>query len=134
MTTTGGCRCGAIRFRYQGKPVATRLCWCRDCQYWASGNATMNVIVTQAGLGVEGAPSHFDSVADSGHHMRRSFCAACGTALFSQSLENTEFIVVRVGALDQPDGIRPDCVIWTSSAPAWATFDPALLAFPKGAT
>ncbi|MBN8942402.1 MAG: GFA family protein [Rhizobiales bacterium] len=134
MAGTGGCRCGAVRFRYQGQPVATRLCWCRDCQYWASGNATMNIIVPQAGLAIEGAPAHYDSSADSGHHMRRSFCAACGTQLLSQSLENTEFIVVRVGALDHAEGIRPEAVIWTSSAPEWALFDPALPRFPKGAT
>uniref|UniRef100_UPI0019541A7B hypothetical protein n=1 Tax=Klebsiella pneumoniae TaxID=573 RepID=UPI0019541A7B len=58
----------------------------------------------------------------------------CVPQVFSQSLENAEFIVVRVGALDRCDGIRPEAVIWTSSAPEWAVFDPALPRFPKGPT
>lgn len=131
MDRTGGCRCGAVRYRIGAEPVATRLCWCRDCQYWAAGNAAVNIIVPRAALRVEGALRAWESLADSGHHMKRSFCGECGTQVFSEARENTEYLVVRVGTLDDPAGIRPQVVIWTDSAPSWARIDPALKAYRR---
>lgn len=127
----GGCRCGAIRYRLGADPVAVRMCWCRDCQHWACGNASVNLIVRRDALRVDGTPSAYESLADSGHHMRRAFCGQCGSALFSESRENAEFLVVRVGSLDAPARFPPESVIWTESAPAWATIDPAMPAFPR---
>ena len=130
MTRTGGCRCGAIRYTLSAEPLATRVCWCRDCQYWALGNAAVNIMVPRAAVAVTGTPRHYDSVADSGNAMRRSFCGDCGTHLFSESSGNLLKMVVRVGTLDDAGGIAPTVVIWTASAPAWAQIDPSLQAFP----
>lgn len=131
MARTGQCRCGAIRYRVDAEPIAVRLCWCRDCQYWACGNAAFNLIVPRAALRVEGEPRHWECIADSGNHMRRSFCGECGTQLFSGSEENADRIVVRVGTLDDAGDIRPQAAIWTDSAPAWAAIDPAIPSFPR---
>ena len=58
--------------------------------------------------------------------MRRSFCPACGTPLFSEAEPRPHQIIVRVGALDDRELGRPGAIIWTKSAPKWACFDPAL--------
>lgn len=134
MTRNGGCRCGAIRYTLSAEPLATRLCWCRDCQYWALGNAAVNIMVPRASVVVTGAPGHWESVADSGNRMRRSFCGDCGTHLFSESSGNLQNMVVRVGTLDDASWVRPTAVIWTDSAPPWAHIDPALQAFPRQPT
>ncbi|AKC88120.1 GFA family protein [Pseudoxanthomonas suwonensis] len=131
MTRTGGCRCGAVRYTLSAEPVATRLCWCRDCQYWALGNAAVNIMVPRAAVTVQGEPRRWESLADSGNHMCRSFCGQCGTQVFSEALENTRHMVIRVGTLDDATGIAPTVVIWTDSAPSWAYIDPALKAFPR---
>ena len=131
MNRTGQCRCGAIRYTIDAEPITARLCWCRDCQHWACGNASFNLMVPRAGLQVEGAPRHWESLADSGNHMRRSFCGECGTQLFSESLENPQRIVVRVGTLDDAGDLRPLATIWTDSAPEWAVIDPDLPAYPR---
>jgi hypothetical protein len=131
MDRTGGCRCGAIRYTLAAEPLATRLCWCRDCQYWALGNAAVNIVVPRAAVAVSGSPRGWESEADSGNRMRRSFCADCGTQLFSESSGNPLNMVIRVGTLDDASGIVPTAVIWTGSAPAWAHIDPALQAFPR---
>ena len=127
----GGCRCGAIGFTLHAEPVATRQCWCRDCQYWACGNASVNLVVRRDALRVHGEPAHYESRADSGNHMRRSFCGGCGTALFSECRENLDHLVVRAGVLRDPTRFRPQAVIWTGSAPPWALIDPTLPAFPR---
>lgn len=131
MTRTGGCRCGAIRYTLSAEPIATRLCWCRDCQYWALGNAAVNIMVPRAAVSVGGTPRRWESTADSGNRMARTFCPDCGTQLFSESSGNPLNMVIRVGTLDDATGIAPTAVIWTDSAPAWAQIDPALQAFPR---
>ena len=131
MTRTGGCRCGAVRYTLSAEPFAVRLCWCRDCQYWSTGNAAVNMLVPRDAVRVDGELDGWDSMAESGNHMRRSFCPRCGTPMFSEARENAARMVIRVGTLDDATGIVPTTVIWTDSAPAWAPIDPALQAFPR---
>jgi len=80
---TGGCLCGAVRYRTEAEPIVARLCWCRVCQYFATGNAAVGVCLPSAGLSVVGETRDYASVADSGNRMHRRFCPTCGTHLFS---------------------------------------------------
>ena len=123
---SGGCFCGAVRFRFGAPPVAVRSCWCRDCQYLACGNASVNAIFRADGLEVTGELSAYRSLADSGSEMTRSFCPRCGTQLFSQAASRPELMVVRVGALDEPQAAAPSGTIWTASAPGWGLIDATL--------
>ncbi|HEY4030593.1 MAG TPA: GFA family protein [Caulobacteraceae bacterium] len=127
---TGRCLCGAVRFRSSAAPLAARFCWCRDCQRFAAGNATVNVVFARPSVTIEGETSAYESVADSGMAMRRSFCPECGTPLFSEALSRPQLIIIRAGALDDPDLAEPSAAIWTSSAPRWACIDPELKQFP----
>lgn len=131
MAISGGCLCGAVRIRSAEEPVAVRSCWCRVCQYLAAGSASVNAIFRRAAVSVEGPLSRFDSVADSGNHMTRSFCATCGTPVLSESRERPDVVIVRVGALDDPGRFRPTGTIWTDSAPAWGLVDPATEQVPR---
>jgi len=131
MATTGRCLCGAVRFSFAGPPLAKRACWCRDCQYLSSGNASINVIFATAGFTVAGDLGEYRSTADSGHAMRRRFCRSCGTPLFSEDLGEPAYMVVRAGALDDPAIGRPEGTIWTASAPPWGHVDPDLPNSPR---
>ncbi|MFN4088173.1 MAG: GFA family protein [Alphaproteobacteria bacterium] len=126
----GGCFCGAVRYRFPRPPVTVRACWCRDCQYLASGNASVNAIFRSEGFAVSGPLVDFVSVADSGAVMHRRFCATCGTHLFSEAESRPHLVVVRAGTLDDPFMARPQSVIWAGSAPAWAVLDPTLPTCP----
>jgi len=122
----GGCLCGAVRFRSTAAPLATRYCWCRDCQHFAAGNASVNVIFPSEAVTVEGETAAYESLADSGNRMRRRFCPKCGSPLFSQSEARPHWIIVRAGALDDPNLAEPSGSIWVASAPRWACVDPDL--------
>ncbi|HEY2807542.1 MAG TPA: GFA family protein [Steroidobacteraceae bacterium] len=128
---TGGCLCGAVRYRIAAAPVATRACWCRACQYVGAGSGTVNAIFPTAALTIEGALAEYASPADSGHRMRRRFCPRCGTSMFANSEARPQFTGVRLGTLDDPNRINPEATIWTSAAPQWAVFDPALPRFER---
>jgi hypothetical protein len=122
---TGGCLCGAVRFTLSTEPLATRICWCRDCQHLAA-NGTVNLMVAADGLTVTGALAEHTKTADSGNAVTRQFCPTCGTHLFAKSSARPQFRVLRVGNLDEPSSIQPTVNIWTDSAPTWACLDPAL--------
>lgn len=113
----GGCLCGAVQYTASADPLVVRACWCRLCQYLAAGNATVNLAFRRDAVEIEGALSDFVGVADSGNHMHRRFCPACGTHMFSEAEERPHLIIVRAGTLDDPGIARPDAVIWTSEAP-----------------
>ncbi len=126
MDITGGCLCGAVRYRSGSAPIVTRVCWCRLCQYLGAGSATVNACFPTATFTVTGELRDYASVADSGNVMHRRFCPACGTPLFSEAEARPHLIFVRVGSLDKPEIARPAATIWTSQAPSWACFDPEL--------
>ena len=106
--------------------MAMRLCWCRVCQYFASGNATVNVVFPSNSITIEGEPRDYRSVAESGNVMHRRFCPQCGTHLFSSAESRPHLIIVRNGALDDTTLARPDATIWTRQAPEWAWIDETL--------
>jgi hypothetical protein len=126
LPITGGCLCGAIRYAIAKPPLGSRTCWCRLCQYLASGSASVNMIFPADAVAVTGPLRTFDRVADSGNHMTRGFCPECGTQVTSGSVENGHLLVIRTGTLDDPGLMGPQATIWADMAPAWAPIDPAL--------
>ncbi len=75
---TGGCQCGAVRYRLMGEPAGASVCYCRMCQK-ASGGPFMSF----GGVGLDelvwtrGTPKIFASSALA----ERGFCADCGTPM-----------------------------------------------------
>jgi hypothetical protein len=123
---TGGCLCRKVRFTITAEPIAMRTCWCRDCQYFAAGSATINVVFPSASLTVDGELTDYVSTADSGSRMHRRFCPNCGTPVFSASEARPHLVIVRNGALDDTALVKPGATIWTASAPEWAWIDETL--------
>ncbi|SBT07297.1 Glutathione-dependent formaldehyde-activating GFA [Candidatus Propionivibrio aalborgensis] len=122
---TGRCLCGAVSFELAAEPLATRVCWCRDCQHLAA-NGSVNLLVSADALTISGTLSEYTKTADSGNVVTRQFCPACGAHLFARSSARPQFRVVRAGNLDEPSSIHPDMNIWAESAPNWACLDPTL--------
>jgi hypothetical protein len=126
LPITGGCKCGAVRWSASAQPVRVRTCWCRDCQYVAAGSASVNAMFRTADISFTGALSRYESSADSGNRMVRSFCPVCGTPVVTASLARPDMVGVRGGTLDDPNLFPPSATIWTGSAPGWACIDPDL--------
>lgn len=122
---TGHCLCGAVRFTVEADPIAVRVCWCRDCQHIAP-NGTVNMLTHSASLHVTGTLAEHTKVAASGNEVTRQFCPTCGTHLFARSNARPQFVVIRVGNLDEPSSVQPTVNIWVASAPQWACLDAAL--------
>ena len=95
---TGGCQCGAVRYRCDGFGRAS-ICHCRMCQKAFGG--FYGPLVTAFGLQwTRGAPAHFQS----SNKIRRGFCAACGTPLTYDYGGDPE---IAIGSLDDPERAPP---------------------------
>jgi hypothetical protein len=130
MDITGSCLCRAVRYRISSPPILARVCWCRLCQYLASGSGTVNVCFPSSAVSVAGELRDFLSVADSGNRMHRRFCPTCGTQIFSAAEARPHLVFVRAGTLDNREIAKPSATIWTSEAPSWACIDASLPSLP----
>jgi len=100
---SGGCQCGAIRYRATGAVGNPHVCHCRMCQK-ASGNyfLPLGSIKRERFTLVRGEPQWFHS----SDLVKRGFCAHCGTPLFFDVPE-ADFINITLGSLDDPTTVKP---------------------------
>ncbi|WP_420821237.1 GFA family protein [Ramlibacter rhizophilus] len=68
----------------------------------------------------------------SGRVTTRSFCAECGTPLFTRSEVNPQYTSIRFPALEgHASGFAPMLDIWTSRAQPWVCLDPDIPHFAE---
>jgi hypothetical protein len=128
---SGGCACGSVSLKIAGEAIGTRQCWCRQCQQIASGGPTHNAIFKSDDVTIDGALAASTWIAASGNTLTFHFCPACGTQIYAQSSARPTLKTIRLGAIDEPHGLKPQVAIWTQEAPVWAVLDPALKHYPQ---
>lgn len=131
MTYSGRCACGAVEAQIEGEPVATRQCWCRQCQQAAAGGPTNNAMFATADVALTGELGTHSYVAASGNTLIHSFCPHCATQVMAQSSARPQFRTVRLEFLDAGHGLSPQMAIWTEDAPSWAVIDPEMDQYPQ---
>ncbi|MCF1459937.1 MULTISPECIES: GFA family protein [Rhizobium/Agrobacterium group] len=98
---TGGCQCGAIRFRVEGVLKDSSICHCRMCQKAFGAYYAPLVSTRGAQLNwTRGALKHFQS----SNMVKRGFCDACGTPL---TYDAPDGVAVSAGAFDDPSILPP---------------------------
>ena len=103
MSRTGGCQCGAVRYRLEAEPVGSNVCHCRMCQKAGGGPFMAFAGVKLAELvWTRGAPKLFAS----SDFAERGFCADCGTPLTYRAI-SYDRIAVTIGSLDHAGEVAP---------------------------
>lgn len=120
IDATGGCACGAVRYRTRIDPAQAYWCHCRMCQR-ASGNVA--VAFVNAGqadtIWTSGTPVEWQSSAIA----RRGRCDSCGTPLTFR-YPDSDRIDLTVGSLDDPALVRPTSHFGAESrVPGWLAED-----------
>jgi len=90
---TGGCQCGAVRYRFTVVGKAS-ICHCRMCQK-ALGNYFAPLVEVEGFEWTRGERGLFAS----SNLSNRGFCRSCGTPL---TLETDQIVEVVIGSLDDP--------------------------------
>ena len=98
---SGGCQCGAIRYKIEGKFGRAGICHCRMCQkaFGAWGAALVSVPVTNL-TWTRGQPAEFRSSSV----VARGYCRDCGTPLHMKEDRDPTYEIA-IGTLDDPNAV-----------------------------
>jgi hypothetical protein len=113
---TGGCRCGAVRYRAEGKVKWTSYCHCRSCRH-----ATGAPVAAFAGFHegqfsyTNGAPQVYESSPG----VWRSFCGRCGSPLTYRAKTYPGEVHVYTGSLDAPKDFPPGVHVFCAERISW---------------
>ncbi len=99
MSLSGGCQCGAVRFRAE-RTTRISLCHCRMCQK-AMGGFFGPYADVEGLTWTRGEPKYFQS----SNLVKRGFCETCGTPLTFEAEGGTPSLAI--GAFDDPSTLAP---------------------------
>jgi hypothetical protein len=111
-TQTGGCLCGAVRYRIDGKPKHVGNCHCTMCQ-----KTTGSLYGSFAGFDADhvrftkGRPKDYRS----SKWAARGFCPKCGSSLTYRLVADATQIWLSLGTMDNTGAYTPDQHIFTTT-------------------
>jgi hypothetical protein len=124
----GGCLCGGIRYRYDGKIDEISICHCSQCRKaQGSAFAAVSPVATDRFQIIAGAKllREYRSSPDK----VRAFCANCGSPIYSAKDDTPGIRRLRLGTVDTPFTCANAFHIYTGSKASWWDGDDGLPRF-----
>ncbi|HEX6740833.1 MAG TPA: GFA family protein [Sphingomicrobium sp.] len=121
MALSGGCLCGAVRYRLKSAPFDCGWCHCRTCQLYGGAPAMPFATVLRADFAWTAGESAVRWV-ESSSFGKRAFCGECGSPLQVRVDHQPETVDFPIITLDEPEAIAPAFHIFWGSRVAW--FEP----------
>lgn len=134
-THEGGCACGEVRYRTQGRPVRTSACHCTFCQRRTGSAFGLGAYFDAAQVKIlRGELRRYEHRSDeSGRWLRFEFCPRCGTQVTWTVEAMPGKRAIGVGTFDDPKWLKPDRFSWLRSAHPWIVSPPGVEAVEKSA-
>ncbi|MFT5549442.1 MAG: hypothetical protein ACI9CO_001369 [Candidatus Azotimanducaceae bacterium] len=127
----GKCACGKVEFQYEGQAINAVFCYCSECQLHTGSDKFFGVRVANDKFKLtKGSPEKYTRIGDSHKNVNYCFCKHCGTNLFSE-VTFADIVSTSASTLINNDELKPNMVIYTSSAPSWAVFPKGVPRFDK---
>jgi hypothetical protein len=118
---SGGCMCGAVRFRLESEPFDAGWCHCRTCQLSSGAPAMVFATVPEGDLvWTKGAELVRRVKSSSFGH--REYCGECGTPFTMKVDHQPRTVDFSLTTLDDPGVATPGFHIFWGSKVSW--FDP----------
>ena len=130
LPLSGGCQCGAVRYRITAVPRVFYLCHCTECQRHTSSAFGESLRVHEAELEIDGALSTFTRPSESGRRREGRFCPACGVRIV-HGTAGLDMVNVKAGTLDDTSWLRPAGHIWTASRQPFVAIAEGDLAYER---
>jgi hypothetical protein len=127
---TGGCLCGAIRYRVDAQLGALVNCHCQYCRRaHGAAFATSTIVATKNFTIVEGEERIT-------RYLGRFFCSECGSSLFNRLESSPKITALLVASLDEAPETTPALHCNVESKAAWYSIlddKPQFEGFPPSA-
>jgi len=129
---TGGCACGAVRYRIIQDFASASYCHCTRCQRRTGTAASAQARIDGRTLRL----LHGEELVKAWRHpdggFEKCFCRECGAHLFSRNPDDPTQMSVRMGAFDGDPGVRPSWRTFVAYAAPWEAIpDDGLERFAK---
>ena len=112
---TGGCACGAVRYRLRSEPLIVHCCHCLNCQRQTGSAFALNLVIEADRVELlAGEPAAVDAPRDDGGMQSIYRCPTCEVAVYSVYAYPNAFFI-RGGTLDEPRTLIPDVHIYVRS-------------------
>jgi len=126
---TGGCACGAVRYRLRSEPLIVHCCHCLNCQRQTGSAFAVNLVIEADRVELLAEePVAVDAPRDDGGAESIYRCPTCQVAVYSVYGQPTAFFI-RGGTLDEPSTLVPDVHIYVRSKVDWVTIPEGTPAF-----
>ena len=116
MEASGGCLCGAVRYRVTGAPQSTSLCHCFSCRRSTGAPSLAWAVFAEDDVEIVAGEL---AIHESSPGVERGFCARCGTSLSYRRANRPGLFDVTTASLDDPEAFPPAMEIWTEERLSW---------------
>lgn len=128
MELSGGCLCGAVRYRAWGEIKGVNNCYCGMCRKSSGAGFTTFVGFDKAHVEFSGeAPVSYRS----SKNAERGFCGTCGSPITFVYLSEPEAIWFSAGSLDDAGALRPTANWYLPDKLDWVHADRSLPRFDR---
>ncbi|HEY8617021.1 GFA family protein [Phenylobacterium sp.] len=127
---TGGCACGAVRYRLKSAPMFVHCCHCSGCQRQVGSAFAINALIETDRIELlSGELKPTGMPTDSGRPHLVYRCGACGTTIWSDYGDRKVMSFLRATTLDDRGALAPDVHIFTRSKLPWVRLPDDVRAF-----
>ena len=113
---TGGCNCGAVRYRVTGTTRSVVNCPCNLCRKMNGSAFSSYVAVADDDFEFLNGDLRTHRCSE---HARKSFCGECGTPIFNSNPKYAGLKILHLGSLDGPLNKEPQVNIYCDSRLPW---------------
>jgi hypothetical protein len=132
LPLTGGCLCGSVRFEVTEPLLSAGYCHCTRCQRRTGTAASAQARVAPGAFRITSGEELVSTYEPGGGGFGKSFCSACGSALWSNNPEDGQATSIRLGTFDGDPGVRPAYHQFTAYAAPWEPIpDDGLPQYPE---
>ena len=115
---TGSCLCGGVVFEVSQPFVWANHCHCSRCRKHSGTFGGTQGRVPREGFRLLAGEELIRVYRPEGGRVK-AFCTICGSSLFGAEWPDGDEISIRLGALDDDPGIRPQVRTFVDSKAAW---------------
>jgi hypothetical protein len=124
---TGGCLCGGVRYKINGKPRDIINCHCENCRR-THGHVAAYTSVPQSDLEFD-CKQTLQWFHDESPDTWRGFCNRCGASLFWDARDSDDKISIAAGTLDDSGSLKTIGHVYVSEAGNYYQINDALPTF-----